>query len=55
MTQAEYTITRHRNGYYEIRNCQGSLLQTADNMKEAETDLNKIKNEDEFAKTLVSI
>lgn len=47
MYTAEYTITRHRNGYIEIRNCQGCLLQTADNMKEAQNDIKKLQKENE--------
>lgn len=45
MFSTEYTITRHRNGYIEIRDCQGRFLQTADNMKEAQNDIKQLEKE----------
>ncbi len=52
MYMEEFTITRHRNGYFEVKNCQGCLIQTADTQKEAENDIKREKNEVNFADVL---
>ena len=52
MYQEAFTITRHRNGYFEIRNCFGCILSTADNRKEAETDKKQYESGLNFADVL---
>lgn len=45
MQTRTFTITQHRNGYIEIQDENGNLIQTADTVKEALTDIKQLESE----------